>query len=113
MATTSRRFITPCPGRPESPRGKRPHPSGARNLQVRRPLEERPGHYRSKEEVAAWRERDPIKVYENALLEQGHLSAEEIDQIKAEIDRKLDEAIRFAENSPSPLPEDCLNDVFA
>ena len=72
-----------------------------------------PGHYRSKEEVAAWRERDPIKVYENALLEQGHLSAEEIDQIKAEIDRKLDDAIRFAENSPSPLPEDCLNDVFA
>jgi len=72
-----------------------------------------PGHYRSKQEVAAWRERDPIKVYESVLLKQGHLSAEEIDQIKAEIDRKLDEAIRFAENSPSPLPEDCLNDVFA
>jgi pyruvate dehydrogenase E1 component alpha subunit len=52
-------------------------------------------------------------VYESVLLEQGHLSAEEIDQIKADIDRKLDEAIRFAENSPSPLPEDCLNDVFA
>jgi pyruvate dehydrogenase E1 component alpha subunit len=72
-----------------------------------------PGHYRSKAEVAAWRERDPIKVYESVLLEPGHLSAEEIDQIKADIDRKLDEAIRFAENSPSPLPEDCLNDVFA
>ena len=72
-----------------------------------------PGHYRSKEEVAAWRERDPIKVYENRLLEQGHLSAMERDQIKAEIDRTLEEAIRFAENSPSPLPEDCLNDVFA
>ena len=72
-----------------------------------------PGHYRSKEEVAAWRERDPIKVYESVLLKQGHLSAEEIDQIKSEIESKLDEAIRFAENSPSPLPEDCLNDVFA
>ncbi len=72
-----------------------------------------PGHYRSKEEVAEWRERDPIKVYENVLLEQGHLSAMERDRIRAEIDRKLDEAIRFAENSPSPLPEDCLNDVFA
>jgi acetoin:2,6-dichlorophenolindophenol oxidoreductase subunit alpha len=72
-----------------------------------------PGHYRSKEEVAAWRERDPITVYENQLLEQGHVSATEINQIKADIDRILDEAIRFAENSPSPLPEDCLNDVFA
>ena len=72
-----------------------------------------PGHYRSKEEVAAWRERDPIKVYENVLLDQGHLSAMETSQITAEIDRKLDEAIRSAENSPSPLPEDCLNDVFA
>jgi len=72
-----------------------------------------PGHYRSKEEVAAWRERDPIKVYENLLLEQGQASATEIDRIKADIDRLMDEAIRFAENSPSPLPEDCLNDVFA
>ena len=72
-----------------------------------------PGHYRSKEEVAAWRERDPITVYEKALLEQGHLSATQADQIKTDIDRELDAAIEFAENSPSPQPEDCLNDVFA
>jgi acetoin:2,6-dichlorophenolindophenol oxidoreductase subunit alpha len=72
-----------------------------------------PGHYRSKEEVAAWRERDPLKVYEKALLEQGHLSANETDRIKGDIDRELDEAIKLAENSPSPQPEDCLNDVFA
>jgi len=72
-----------------------------------------PGHYRTKEEVAAWRERDPIKVYENLILAQGHLSAEESGKIKAEIARELDEALRFAETSPSPLPEDCLNDVFA
>jgi pyruvate dehydrogenase E1 component alpha subunit len=72
-----------------------------------------PGHYRSKEEVAAWRERDPIKLYENLLLAQGHLSANETTQIKTDLDHELDEALRFAENSPSPLPEDCLNDVFA
>jgi len=72
-----------------------------------------PGHYRSKEEVAAWRERDPIKVYEGLLLKHGLLSANETNEIKAGIDRELDEALRFAENSPSPLPEDCLNDVFA
>ena len=72
-----------------------------------------PGHYRSKEEVAAWKLRDPIALHEKALLAQGLLTPGEIAQIQSTIERELDEAVRFAEESPNPLPEDCLTDVFA
>jgi pyruvate dehydrogenase E1 component alpha subunit len=72
-----------------------------------------PGHYRSKEEVATWKRRDPISIYENALLAQGLLTPDEISRIKSTIEGALDEAVRFAEESPNPSPEDCLTDVFA
>jgi TPP-dependent pyruvate/acetoin dehydrogenase alpha subunit len=36
-----------------------------------------------------------------------------VSEIKADIERELDEAVRFAEASPNPRPEDCLTDVYA
>lgn len=72
-----------------------------------------PGHYRATEEVAAWKRRDPITLYEKALLEEGFLKPDDITEMKSAIERDLEEAVRFAEESPNPLPEDCLVDVFA
>jgi TPP-dependent pyruvate/acetoin dehydrogenase alpha subunit len=71
-----------------------------------------PGHYRSPDEVTAWKQRDPIARYEKSLLEQGLLSERDVAEIKSAIEHELDEAVRFAEQSPYPLPEDCLSDVF-
>lgn len=72
-----------------------------------------PGHYRPREEVAAWKERDPIALCEKALLSEKVLSEGDVSKIKADVERELDEAVRFAEESPNPRPEDCLADVFA
>ena len=72
-----------------------------------------PGHYRPKGEVEDWRRRDPLVRYEAFCLEKGLLAAGEIEQMRKDIDRELDEAVAFAESSPSPLPEDCLRDVYA
>ncbi len=72
-----------------------------------------PGHYRSKEEIADWKTRDPLIRYEAFCLSEGILSGDEIAEMKASIERELDEAVAFAESSPSPAPEDCLNDVYA
>jgi pyruvate dehydrogenase E1 component alpha subunit len=72
-----------------------------------------PGHYRSKQEIAEWKTRDPLIRYESFCLSAGTLSCGEIAEIKTSVDRELDEAVAFAESSPSPLPEDCLNDVYA
>ena len=72
-----------------------------------------PGHYRPREEVDAWKQRDPVALYEKALLSEGVLDEPDARAIKAGIERELDDAVRFAEESPSPAPEDCLADVFA
>jgi pyruvate dehydrogenase E1 component alpha subunit len=72
-----------------------------------------PGHYRPAEEVEAWKKKDPILRFEQAALASGLLTAAQIAEIKSATDRELEEAVRFAEESPSPLPEDCLTDVFA
>lgn len=72
-----------------------------------------PGHYRPSEEVAAWKKKDPILRFEIAALADGLLKHDQISEIKSAIERELDVAVQFAEESPNPLPEDCLNDVFA
>jgi pyruvate dehydrogenase E1 component alpha subunit len=72
-----------------------------------------PGHYRSKEEIESWKKRDPILRYESVCLENGLLKQEQIDAMKAEVEKELDEAVEFAEQSPDPKPEDCLEDVYA
>jgi TPP-dependent pyruvate/acetoin dehydrogenase alpha subunit len=72
-----------------------------------------PGHYRSKDEVASWKARDPITRYESFLTEGGVLSPAGIADLKASVEKELDAAVAFAEASPSPRAEDCLNDVYA
>ena len=72
-----------------------------------------PGHYRGAEEVAAWKQRDPIAAYEARLLAEGLLKPQEVREIKSDIERQLDGAVSLAEQSPDPRPEDCLADVFA
>ena len=72
-----------------------------------------PGHYRSREEVAAWKERDPIARYEKKLLDEGLLTSEDAAEVQSRIDDELEEAIILAEHDPSPKPEDCLTDVFS
>jgi TPP-dependent pyruvate/acetoin dehydrogenase alpha subunit len=71
-----------------------------------------PGHYRPKEEVAEWRKRDPIVRFETQALQTGLLTDSAISDCRASVDRELDEAVAFAESSPSPLAEECLTDVY-
>jgi len=72
-----------------------------------------PGHYRTREEVALWKTRDPILLYETKLCADGILNPSMIDAIIAETESELDRAVEFAEHSENPMPEDCLTDVFA
>ena len=71
-----------------------------------------PGHYRSKEEVAEWKKRDPIARFETTCLVEGFLTDNLIRTIRSSVEQELNEAVAFAEASPSPLPEECLTDVF-
>jgi acetoin:2,6-dichlorophenolindophenol oxidoreductase subunit alpha len=72
-----------------------------------------PGHYRTQEEVALWKTRDPIALYESKLSVDGILNSEMIEAIAAETESALDRAVGLAEQGENPMPEDCLTDVFA
>ncbi|MDU8943585.1 pyruvate dehydrogenase (acetyl-transferring) E1 component subunit alpha [Ovoidimarina sediminis] len=53
--------------------------------------------YRSKDEVAEWREKGPIVRFQTWLETNGLLHGPEIDSIIAEVDAEIDEAVAFAE----------------
>jgi TPP-dependent pyruvate/acetoin dehydrogenase alpha subunit len=72
-----------------------------------------PGHYRTPEEVALWKTRDPIARYESRLSAEGVLDASTVEMIVAETEVALDRAVELAGQAPNPIPEDCLTDVFA
>jgi len=68
--------------------------------------------YRTKEEVEEWRKHDPIKRLQGHLLEAKIITESEIGEIQASLTRELDEAVKFATESPEPKIEDALNNVY-
>jgi pyruvate dehydrogenase E1 component alpha subunit len=53
--------------------------------------------YRTKEEVASWRERDPIIRLQRWLEQAGHLHGEDVAALEAEVTAEVDDAVAFAE----------------
>ncbi len=72
-----------------------------------------PARYRPKEEVEEWLAKDPIKRFKERLLQGAVLTAEEIKKIEVDITAEIEEAVRFAMESPYPAPEEALEDVYA
>ncbi len=72
-----------------------------------------PQTYRTKEEVAEWKMRDPIPRFKDKLIEMGVLTEEVANKICQEVNDEIDIAVRFAHESPFPSPEEALEDVYA
>ena len=68
--------------------------------------------YRTDDEVAVWKERDPIFTFEDRLIEAGTATRGDFDDIWAELRGDIETAIQFAEDSPLPDPEAVLDDVY-
>ena len=71
-----------------------------------------PEQYRSKEEVAQWRARDPIPTFGERLVHEGVLDEAQRAAIDARAIARVDAAVAFAENSPFPAPESLYDDVY-
>ena len=62
------------------------------------------GVYRPRGEEEEWGKiHDPIKNYKKKLLEKGALIIQEAEKIKEEIQKEIEEAVRFAVESKEPL----------
>jgi pyruvate dehydrogenase E1 component alpha subunit len=67
-----------------------------------------PEEYRTKEQVAEWRKRDPIAVFADRLgLDEGEV--ERLDQAAI---KRVDEAVAFADSSPFPPPESLYDHIY-
>jgi pyruvate dehydrogenase E1 component alpha subunit len=71
-----------------------------------------PEEYRSKEQVAEWRKRDPIATFADRLSGEGVLGDGEADQLDEEAVRRVDEAVGFADKSDFPPPESLYDHIY-
>ena len=95
-------------------RGEGPTLIEARTYRFRGHFEGDPQIYRPKEEVEWWiNNKDPIKLFEKYLLERNIATREELDAIWKRVTEEIEEAVKFAEESPYPSPEELYEDVFA
>ncbi len=71
-----------------------------------------PGKYRPDAEVAAWKERDPLKTYHQRLLDAG-VDAATLAAIDAETSEKVDQAEETGRNSPTPPLDIAETDLWS
>ncbi|MHC3437008.1 pyruvate dehydrogenase (acetyl-transferring) E1 component subunit alpha [Natrialbaceae archaeon A-gly3] len=71
-----------------------------------------PSVYRDEEEVARWKEKDPIPRLETFLLENGYLDEEGVDAVEEKVGTAVAEAIDEAENMIRPKPEEIFAHVY-
>jgi 2-oxoisovalerate dehydrogenase E1 component alpha subunit len=69
--------------------------------------------YRQAEEVAIWRQKDPIPRYQRYLREVGVLTDPVEAAITERVTAQVDDATEYAEQAPDPSPDDLLPHVFA
>jgi pyruvate dehydrogenase E1 component alpha subunit len=69
--------------------------------------------YRTEEEIASWKARDPVTCFRDLILVETPVTARELDAIDAAEHAAVKAAVRFAEASPFPSPDEALDHVFA
>ena len=72
-----------------------------------------PGEYRDKDEEAYWQARDPIATMRKQMIEEDLLRERDARALEEEVDAVLDEAVKFADESPFPSPEALYENVYA
>lgn len=71
-----------------------------------------PSNYIPKEEKWYWKKKDSILNFEKILLEEKIIDKKGIEELKYKIDKKIEEAIEFSQNSPEPKPENTYSDFY-
>jgi TPP-dependent pyruvate/acetoin dehydrogenase alpha subunit len=68
--------------------------------------------YVPKELFEEWAKKDPIERMQKVLIKEGDITQDEIEQMEKEITAIIDDGVEWADKSPLPAPEDCLEGVY-
>ncbi len=71
-----------------------------------------PQKYRTKEEVAEYKDQDPIAWVLNTIKENKFATEEEIKEIGVRVKAVVEESVKFAEESPLPEGKELYEDVY-
>jgi TPP-dependent pyruvate/acetoin dehydrogenase alpha subunit len=69
--------------------------------------------YVRKEVLDQWRKRDPIALFEKALIDQETATQVEIEAVSSRVEAALDQDLAWAESQPPPAPESADGGVYA
>jgi pyruvate dehydrogenase E1 component alpha subunit len=72
-----------------------------------------PQKYRTKEEVEEYKTKDPIEIVKSHLVNEKWADDAWFEEIAAKIKAQVEEAVKFAEESPYPDPSELFTDVYA
>jgi len=72
-----------------------------------------PSVYRDEEEVEKWLAKDPLPRMEKFLKRTDRLTDEDVEQIEADIEDDVADAIAAAEETPRPDPVEMFQNVYA
>lgn len=70
------------------------------------------GDYRSPRELEMYKKRDPINLLLEKAYSMGWLTPEHVSLIDKKVEMVVEEAVRFALNSPEPAPEELYSDIY-
>jgi TPP-dependent pyruvate/acetoin dehydrogenase alpha subunit len=85
----------------------------AKTLRLGGHLVHDPQRYRPKEEIEAAWEQCPIKLFSRRLEKEGLITAEEVKELEADVEREVKTAVEFARQSPLPEAKDAFEDLWA
>jgi pyruvate dehydrogenase E1 component subunit alpha len=71
------------------------------------------GVYRTKDEVEEQKKKDPILQLSHRLRQDGAIDQAGLDALEAEVRAEVEDAVKFADESPDPAPEELTAHVLA
>lgn len=71
-----------------------------------------PQTYRPKEDIEKAKRNDPLPRYRSFLVDNQILGEAELTDIEERVTAEAEAAVKFADDSPFPAPEDAMEDLF-
>lgn len=72
-----------------------------------------PAKYRTKEEVEEYKAKDPIEIIKGIILEKKYADEAWLEEVGNKVKETVDDAVKFAEESPFPEAGELYQDVYA
>jgi len=71
-----------------------------------------PAKYRTKEEVESYKTQDPIQLVQATIIKNKFATQEKLESINKRVIDQVEEAVKFAEESPFPDASELFKDVY-